>query len=435
VNGLSDPIRFELPLADAVEGQVPACGWMDHDSQAWSMDGSSTVDTDAASSSGDGSRVVVCECDHLTDFAVLMHQARLEEEPTVIINEDGTTTIVPNPDAGGDSLYGSPSYLVFAALYVVVALWGGVQFARIIYWSKCANYLQAIEHGLIMVVGLVRASVCLIYYLLQYASVADAIDLEALSLISSVPYLFMFFLFTFLIFAWAGIYHAAQKRGAKDPFQQIQKYFWALNIALVACTLTLFCSFAFADDLATREKISKAGSLFMAGSAFGLAAFFLLYGMLLVRKLTSDFPSRHAKKIFKVALGFAVAFSLQSGVNVVSVAAPDVFIEKFDLWNSAYFGLELVGLCIVMFLFKSSVKSSIEKAKESRSSRPSTGSSRSKLSQASRSRSKSSGKYSSKRGQRAKRQSAAMRALKQDKQAEQVCVCMYVCIYVCIRDL
>jgi hypothetical protein len=34
VHGLSDPIQFELPLAGAVEGQMPSCGWMDQVSQA-----------------------------------------------------------------------------------------------------------------------------------------------------------------------------------------------------------------------------------------------------------------------------------------------------------------------------------------------------------------------------------------------------------------
>ena len=102
-------------------------------------------------------------------------------------------------------------------------------------------------------------------------------------------------IFTFVIFAWAAIYHSsvAGKR-EENPFAAYQNIFVIINSSV---SLTLFALFA----LMSQSSLERQATLYEIGVAVIaivnvlFAVFFIVYGILLVRSLTKDFKSPYAR--------------------------------------------------------------------------------------------------------------------------------------------
>jgi len=152
------------------------------------------------------------------------------------------------------------------------------------------------------------------------------------------------FLFTFIIFAWAAIYHAARQANQSNPFQAFQNLFLSLNVLIGAVICVLFVLMAQSHDVHQVYVYSLVGSLITAITAISMSVGFTVYGvlcftlvvahinvgLLLVRSLTRDFTSSHAKKLFVVACSFGLAFAGESITLVVSVLNEELFVAHFD---------------------------------------------------------------------------------------------------------
>jgi hypothetical protein len=132
--------------------------------------------------------------------------------------------------------------------------------------------------------------------------------------------------------------------------------FLTLNVLIVLFSSSTFAVFAFTDNADTKTLVSGVGSAVSGSLSLLTAGFFLIYGSLLVRSLTSDFKSKHATKLFYVANAFSFCLILNSALTFVSQFLPEVFQANFDLLNGLFYTLDIVSLGLVMFLFAKAVR-------------------------------------------------------------------------------
>jgi hypothetical protein len=135
-----------------------------------------------------------CTCDHLTEFAIMYLQAQADQ-------------------CSNNALYGSSLYLILVLAYGLLTVVDGLQVVRVIKFSGCAHFLLATEHCLVLVIALLRVLNNLLYWKFW----AD-IDPSILTVVTGFPHYLTSTLFTFVIFAWASIYHSADSRHA-NPFK------------------------------------------------------------------------------------------------------------------------------------------------------------------------------------------------------------------------
>lgn len=273
----------------------------------------------------------------MTEFVILYEQARNQQQQQGVCVARAT-------------LFGSPMYVAFTVAYFVVAGLSLFQFARVVYFSRCHHWLMAVEHALVIVIALCRAVNMVLYYALT-----KYLALEYVTIITAMPDLLASFVFTFIIFAWAAIWHGSKKAERTNPFRELQPIFIAVNACVVGIVFVLYVLTASASDPSKVESYALAGVLVQAITACLQSIFFILYGGLLVRSLTQDFSSSYASKLFVIAVMFCLAFMAESLLLFVTVLKSDVFTANFDAINGVYFGLDVFCLCTVMALFRKSV--------------------------------------------------------------------------------
>jgi len=361
ISELNGPIEFLVPLRSnhslpappdpkCPDGQTAVapvdptsaltCSFWDVANQTWSNEGCRNLGYAA------NKTAIKCSCGHTTEFAILYHAEKAA--------------------AGGcesiESELGLFYYLIFFSLYMLVASISAFQLARILRSTRCKHWLMSVEHGLVMCVGLFRAWNMINYYVLyQY------IPLLHITIISGVPHLFTSWIFTFVIFAWAAIYHSsiAGKRD-ENPFREYQSRFIALNATISVALFTLFVLMSQSHDLDQQELYFQAGVTIIAVVSICFAVFFIVYGVLIVRSLTRDFASPYARKLFIVAVAFSCGFFASSGILLVSVLDSSLHNSYLIVFNCAYFSLDIVVLGIVLGLFKKSVGESIRAARKAK---------------------------------------------------------------------
>ena len=317
------------------------CGYLNTRTNKWSTDGCRNMGL------VNNYTAVNCSCGHTTEFAIL-YKAELAHAA----NQCGV-------DA--ESSLGSIDYIIFFVLYLVVATMAMIQLSRILLTTKCRHWLMAVEHGLVMSVCLFRAwNMMNFYVLFQY------IPLIHVTIISGIPHLFTTWIFTFVIFAWASIYHSsiAGKR-EENPFKNYQYVFIAINTTV---SLALFTIFVLMSQATLKEQgqLNQLGIIIISLVSILFAVFFILYGMLLVRSLTKDFSSPYARKLFFVAVSFSACFFATSAILLLSVVDEQFYIENLTKFNIVYFSLDLIVLMIVMGLFAKSVTDSIAALRQKR---------------------------------------------------------------------
>jgi hypothetical protein len=188
---------------------------------------------------------------------------------------------------------------------------------------------------------------------LQYDSVHAVIGIKTLAIVSSVPYVLLLWITVYLIFTWAAIYSGAGEKKSGDPFAKFKRPVIVGNSLVSAVLVAMFVMASVTEDAQQKEKITQAGSLLFASVSCVIAIAFQAYGTLLVRLLTKDFASKSASAIFKLACLFCLSFMGQSVIWAVSTLNSDLFFAKFDIINSVFFSLDLVGhFCVIRMFWK-----------------------------------------------------------------------------------
>ena len=127
----------------------------------------------------DGYRGVHCECDHLTEFAILQYGNTSCENVTI----DAT------------------SYLVFAIIYALVLIFASSQLYNAYRFVSGSRKVQLLVHLIIVTVCIFRIIVSVV----RYTNDITSLDGITRAILVAVPYTLMFWLYSFIVFSWAGI--------------------------------------------------------------------------------------------------------------------------------------------------------------------------------------------------------------------------------------
>jgi len=332
---LSNASYMNQPL-DVCPGDPPAnisslltCSFYDPELGEFSTDGcrSNGLTSDGLS--------LNCTCAHLTEFALIVQEAerRLQSQCA---------------EAMESAIY----WPIFLAIYTTLAIVSITQFTRIYLPFKCAYWLMTYEHALLFAYCIFRALNCALYWkLTPHLSFAVA------SMITGLPYTVASWIFTFVIFAWAGII-AASSQGirSRNPFDPYKGRFIALNSLISFVLFGLVLAMAASTNIEHIQRLSDAGSVIsgLVNVAFAMA--FSLYGRKLVHSLLIDgYVSPYAKKLAAVAASLSLIFASTGALNLYEVflAAPDA--PDTDARRIAYYALDCTGVTIVLLLFVKSV--------------------------------------------------------------------------------
>jgi hypothetical protein len=288
-----------------------------------------------------------------------------------------TATDFGSTDPGEEyknELLESDSYKVFGFIYFGVAIVSFVQFLRIVWAAGCWKYyLCSLEHFFMSIMCCFRAALCAIYF---DPDTIRNMEFTVLTVLTSTPYLIMFWLFSFVIFAWSAIYHFASDKD-KPPFDNVKWLYIGTNILASVITMILFICIDVLDDLDDVELVVKFASTFLSALCLIVSLCFLGYGYSLCKRLTADFPSQYAKKLYRVGVTLSICFMVQSFIYLLSAYGADVFVDNFDTWNSLYYSVDIVACGTILFLFKKSVADSVTKKKEASTAGSRSGGSRS----------------------------------------------------------
>ncbi len=340
VNGLasSSAINFTLPVSVSTGARV-RCKWFDEVNYVWSEVGCTTTYDPV----NDPTRVH-CSCTHLTDFAVLLNEAESRE------GHDSAPVDECNPSVPWsiDRLANSITYRAFAVLYGVMVLLALYPLVRALRDTGTASRSLSLAcHGLVVAICGLRLISMMIYIFSSSASYSLVVVLAGL------PYMFMFALYSFLIFAWAGIYHYATSSIGDNPFNRMKSSFAAVNGVAISGCAVLFGIMAFdSGNAAMLRLISLVGSIAIGSMSLLMGLGFIAYGSLLCYNLTNDFPSRHARKIFVVAVICSCSFIVESIMIMLSIGEPAKFQQNFTALNSLYLGADVICMLAVLVLFK-----------------------------------------------------------------------------------
>jgi hypothetical protein len=124
VQNLTDPVQLNLSISDYNSSKVYRCSWFDNTNLSWRTDGCNTSRYDAEN------KKFICNCSHLTDFAIVTQEAdsaptQVQAESSITATNDNnkntTTNDNKNNNAGNNQGGVTKSATIFNALFTLVA--------------------------------------------------------------------------------------------------------------------------------------------------------------------------------------------------------------------------------------------------------------------------------------------------------------------------
>ena len=357
-SNIEPPLTFTFPASYSAssadnddtcqsDGQIhtttPVCSWYDPVSLEWSTSGCTLGGT---SSDGD----VMCLCTHLTEFALLYAES---EYPCTTVSTSGS--------------YG---YLIVAVVYLICFVCAIAQLAHMSIWTPSWSALffgtltvprptlLLLLHTLIALITICRCAAVLIDFAAITTSAAFG------GIISLLPYVGSTVVLSLTVLQWIIIYHhAAVKQNIStvvDPSLLIRLRYRLLlsnvSIAIIVCLLYAGI-FTVKNDPNIQSKLALMGVFVCTIFVAIIAICFAIYGILLVRSLTTDFTSRNAVRLLLLAISFSVVLLSQSLIQIYQlISISNTADTTYDTENLVYYSLDVLGLFLVMIMFRKSVK-------------------------------------------------------------------------------
>ena len=382
VVNLTQPIKFQLVAPslsiDTTTDTVPTCSWYDETTYSWSTIGCDTT----LLSNADNTTTVLCSCSHLTDFGVIYADAKDTAAFEAVVNGFG-------------------GYMVLLVWYILTCIVSGYQLSRLLqlsaikekllsrvisaigkgstqttaYHSEASSLsptnssgssLVLIEHLLVFLISLCRGVSMCIYYTFD-----DSVSFTAVSALSILPLVGNMWVYSFVIFQWSAIYYNAARGGgvgeadfSSNSIQRLRAVFYASmsSVTIVVCCLLLAINQSHSS--AQQQHLAFVGILVTLVVVGAMSALLFSVGLMLVYSLTRDFTSRHATKLFLLALTFSCTLLGQSLVLVhQAVTAGNIYTE-FNKDAMMYYGLDAVGHVLVLAMFARSVQAATAQGKK-----------------------------------------------------------------------
>ena len=383
VANLTQPITFQLvaqpPDEASASATVPSCSWYDEATYSWSTDGCNTT---VLPSVDNTTTTVLCSCSHLTDFGVIYADAKDAAALAAVV-------------------HGFAGYLVLLVVYVLTCIVTAYQLGRLLHLDALKDKLMSrvisvmgrgstatqayhsrddsrlspatsgstlvlIEHLLVFLISLCRAASMGVYYTFD-----SDVSFTAVSTLSILPLVGNMWVYSFVIFQWSAIYYNAVRGGgvgeadfSSNSLQRLRAVFYAVMSAVTAVVFCLLLAIDQSHTSAEQERLAFVGILVTLVVVGVTSALLFSVGLMLVYSLTRDFTSRHATKLFLLALTFSCTLLGQSLVLVhQSVTAGNIYTE-FNKDNMMYYGLDAVGHVLVLAMFARSVQAAADQRKK-----------------------------------------------------------------------
>jgi len=187
------------------------------------------------------------------------------------------------------------------------------------------------------------------------------------AVLASLPHLFLFWIFSLIIFQGAGTYHFAMKTGGRG-FEVLIPVFIILNLIVSGCITALFLSLALVSDPSKRTTIATAGSSIMFIIVFVISSIFLLYGILVNRSISlgvKKSTERGASRFLIFSCIFSGVFLIESVMWLISALdTANIPNGSETIITTIYLSSDCLALITIFVLFFPSVTSLVNKSNE-----------------------------------------------------------------------
>lgn len=333
VMDLQLPVEFVIPrsapLCEEQRDAAAKCVWWDVHDNVWRTD--NCVATPVTLSNGKpGTK---CSCNHLTDFAVLLDQAR---------------------PCGGETS-SNESYIFFASVYALILLYCVVVTSRLQMLNERSTIFLRSQHLAIGSVALVR----MISSIRYFGVLGDSLIFEGI--ITTLPYLLEFWIFTRLASTWLGMVQFTLL--ASDlRWEKIRPWLYGVNIVGSLFTIALFVAFL----VQLNYTAALVGTIGIAVIYTLLSGIFLYYSGQLVKtmnpgsssikrsnpSLTKE-PARcqcsPSSKILFGGRASALCFAMQALSSVLALVLERDLIPVFTALFLLFNCLALICLLLVYY--------------------------------------------------------------------------------------
>ena len=343
------------------------CSWFDESHNAWKATGCETL--------GQSGDMVRCKCDHLTDFALVMH----------IVNDVSSSS-----EGVAGKTVSDRVFLVFSNVYFVIA--GMSIFLFYIASTKIMNTKARrrvlIVVTLTIVAAALRGIITLLYYfqwvyllIEQHGSSSSAL-LLMISFVAIVPLILEFGIFAFLAAMLTGAIRKIRSISVATVSRitsQKRLLYTAGATILMAIAPILFLSGVWLTSVGfvvAGHQMACVASVFVAINCVVIAVIFSLVSNRLENELSKRSKSSKRKNhlthiyirisrfINRFAVVLGITLAAESVVWTMSVTMRTFYIENIDSFQVAFYTIDCLALLITL-VFESHI---IERARRKRRS-------------------------------------------------------------------
>lgn len=336
-SNLDDPLvlLFRLEAVDQQCGLL-SCQFFDKKLNAWNSKGCVTKHVEHF---GQGAASLTCECDHLTDFAVLQYvRARVA---CVKSNMLGT------------------------ALHVYMGVYGCLAVVCLIQMFRagtCAvnvtkNWNIIVPHALICVLCAAR-----IVELVHFTNIMFDTGMGE-GLVIALPDVLHIWVFAAMVKGWAEIVHRKSLCLSSKEKRMQTRVFYVVTIALSVISCTLFV-------LTDQSGNYVVPAAVMAGLWVVMGTVFAVYANLIAQKAKAG--TRANRNISKSREGsvsevsvemklmligdcVALCFVIEAGVSIFAVAIGDIDVVKIAVATVVYLLVDIITLVAIVLLYRQTI--------------------------------------------------------------------------------
>jgi hypothetical protein len=118
----------------------------------------------------------------------------------------------------------------------------------------------------------------------------------------------------------------------------------------------MFLLLGLSDDESLQTTAAEAGTYVVSSVGIIMCTAFAIYAWKLYKLLTkANKASPVAANTLLAGIFFAFCFTVEAVVSIITVAAPDLFDANSEIMIGIFYGFNLVGLCVLLYLFKNGV--------------------------------------------------------------------------------
>jgi len=239
-----------------------------------------------------------------------------------------------------------------------------IQLIRIHRYKGFTFTYPGAQYAMLLFVCFFRFLMCM-----DFSNNLGQVPIAMSAIITVIPYMLLFWVYSLLIFQWAGAHHFAMSTGGAG-WKKTRLPFIIVNIIVSIGTFVLFGSLLMVTTNSQRDTVVLAGSTIMATITFVTALGFAIYGGLIFHSLSKGAPKadRAGKKsprccktlykigslprrLFIVTITFSISFTGEAVMWMLSATTPNYSGRTSDIVTALYLGFDVVCVLSMLYLF------------------------------------------------------------------------------------